>query len=224
MHMGHRRHIEFRFASPPRAQWQIATTVGVLLTCVAAAFGAEVERTWDSVPDATVVRHDGAMLRFRRDVVGEQIALISFFYVDCRFICVPQGRMFARLAKALGNRVGREVVFVSISLVPEQDSVDDLKAWARHFEPVQGWSVVTGEPAEVHALVRALVGSVGPRNTHDAVVLIVDGKARTIERAYGFDETAMFLRKIEQRLAARAACAPSPRASASSTATLRGHD
>jgi hypothetical protein len=48
-------------------------------------------------------------------------------------ICPPLGATFARVQKELGDKVGRNVRFISISVDPATDTPERLKAWGAKF-------------------------------------------------------------------------------------------
>lgn len=158
-----------------------------------------------AIPDAMVATAEGGRVGFRRDILRDRTAVICFFYTDCRFICVPQGRVFAKLATALGPRLGREVVLISLSLQPETDTVTALQDWARHFEPPSGWFLLTGERGDLTPLWRALVGEIPPKSGHEALVLLLDEPTGTYRRLYGMDDTQAFLTALDEVAARRRA-------------------
>jgi protein SCO1/2 len=160
---------------------------------------------FNAIPDATVTTAQGERVGFVRDVVRGRTAVICFFYTDCRFICVPQGRVFAKLAAALGPRLGRDVVLASLSLAPETDTVAALQDWSKHFEPPPGWFLLTGERTDLVPLWRALIGEIQPKSGHEAIVLLVDEATETYRRLYGMDDTGAFLAAIDEVAARRRA-------------------
>jgi hypothetical protein len=62
----------------------------------------------------------------------------------------------ARLAEVrdkLGDAVGRDILFVSMSVDPEHDTPQVLKAYAEAFEAgAPGWQFVTGLPQDINAI------------------------------------------------------------------------
>ncbi len=78
-----------------------------------------------------VVTHEGKRLRFYDDLIKGKIVVINFIYTSCPDICSLSTARMATVQKWLGERVGRDVFIYSISLDPERDSPDVLKAYSR---------------------------------------------------------------------------------------------
>ena len=71
--------------------------------------------------------------------------MVNFFFMTGTLVCPPQGRSLAKVQERLGERLGKEVFFVSISKDPKTDTVDKLKRWATAIGVGPGWTLVMGE-------------------------------------------------------------------------------
>ncbi|PSK87906.1 cytochrome oxidase Cu insertion factor (SCO1/SenC/PrrC family) [Limimaricola soesokkakensis] len=124
---------------------------------LATAPAAQARWELDYFPNTPLLTQKGEKVRFVDDVLDGRIAVVNFIYLDCPDIC---GLATARLAKVyewLGERMGEEIVFVSISLTPERDTPEELAAYAAAFGAGPGWYFLTGDPEEV-ALLRYKLG------------------------------------------------------------------
>src|SRR5215831_17160502 len=96
-----------------------------------APINAEARRWGEGYfPNLPVVTQDGRTLRFYDDVIKGKIVVIDFIYTSCPDIC---GLTTARLSQAeekLGDMVGRDLFFISLTVDPEHDTPDRLKAFA----------------------------------------------------------------------------------------------
>jgi protein SCO1 len=108
------------------------------------------------LPDIALTTHDGRSVRFYRDLVKDRKIVLNFFYGECQGICVPVTERLVEVQKKLGGRVGRDIFFYSITLDPEHDSPDALQAYAKQHRIGPGWLLLTGTPADVEKLRRAL--------------------------------------------------------------------
>src|SRR5215213_4690342 len=70
------------------------------------------------IPDVEVLDQDGQKLHFYTDLVKDRVVAINFIFTTCTTICPPLGATFARVQKDLGERAGREVQMISISVDP----------------------------------------------------------------------------------------------------------
>ena len=76
----------------------------------------------DAITNVTVVDQDGKRIDFYEDLVKGRVVAINFIYTTCTAICPMQGNQFARLQTMLGDRLGKDVLLISISADPEADS------------------------------------------------------------------------------------------------------
>jgi protein SCO1/2 len=106
--------------------------------------------------NAELRAHDGRTVRFYDDLVKGKIVLINFMYTECGDICPGMTQNLAAVQALLGDRVGRDIFMYSISLQPETDTPERLKAYAETFDVKPGWSFLTGAPADIELLRRRL--------------------------------------------------------------------
>jgi mono/diheme cytochrome c family protein len=52
----------------------------------------------------------------------------------------------------LGNAVGRDIFIVSMTVDPEVDTPEKLKAYSKSFATGPGWTFVTGKPEDIRAI------------------------------------------------------------------------
>jgi len=106
---------------------------------------APVTRVQVTVPDLTVVNQSGEKLRFNSDVIENRVAVVTSFFTSCTAFCPLTEERLSRLAKGLGDRMGKDVVFVSVSVDPKRDTPQKMKAWAEKFHIGPGWTLVSGQ-------------------------------------------------------------------------------
>lgn len=103
-------------------------------------------------PDFRLVGQD------RREVglhdLRGKVVLANFMYAGCGDSCRSMKELKI-LAKALGGRMGREVVFISITLDPERDTPAILNAFAEKEGIGPGWKLLTGSRDTTEKLTQA---------------------------------------------------------------------
>jgi protein SCO1/2 len=124
------------------------------------------------LPDLTVINQDGQQVRFSSELIKDKIAVINSIFTTCTTICPPMGANYAHLETLLGDRLGRDVVLVSISVDPVNDTPERLKAWSAKFHAVPGWSLVTGPKPEIDHLLKSLGLFAPDPRSHAPTVLI----------------------------------------------------
>lgn len=148
---------------------------------VAAALSAAIAFTAGAkeIPDVAVVDQDGRMLHFYRDVVAQKVVVIAFFFTQCQDSCPTIAYTLVHLQAALGDRLGRDVSLVSVSIDPKNDTPSALAAWGKHYGVKPGWTLVTGSPAEINRLTRAFTGDNARTGLHSLIIYL--GNDRTGE-------------------------------------------
>jgi protein SCO1 len=99
-----------------------------------------------------VTTQDGKTLRFYDDVIKGKILLINFFFTECDNVCPLATENLARVQAMLGDRVGKDIRLVSISLQPEHDTPEIMKAFAEQHGAGPGWLFLTGQKDDVELL------------------------------------------------------------------------
>ena len=102
-----------------------------VLTSALAPLDAQASR-WgkDYFPNAAVVTQDGKTLQFYDDLIKDKIFVISFLFTTCKDICPLATSRLAELQEKLGDSMGRDIFFYSISIDPETDTPERLKQYA----------------------------------------------------------------------------------------------
>jgi protein SCO1/2 len=117
----------------------------------------ETRATPYGVPDVSLVTHEGKSVRFYTDLVRGRIVFINMMYAQCTNRCPLMTQNLKELHALLGERAGRDIFMYSISLQPEFDRPQDLRAYMRQQgAELPGWTFLTGAKAEVEKLRWAL--------------------------------------------------------------------
>jgi protein SCO1 len=107
-------------------------------------------------PNIVLRTQDDRKVRFYDDLLKDKVVTINMFYATCEEICPIVTANLARVQELLGDRVGREIFMLSISLKPETDTPAVLRHYAEMHGARPGWTFLTGEPADVEQLRRRL--------------------------------------------------------------------
>src|SRR6185369_1936133 len=110
----------------------------------------------DYFPNVTLVTQDGKKLRFFDDVIKGKVVALNFIYTNCPDMCALETARLREVQRILGERVGRDVFFYSITIDPERDTPEVLKRYAEKFQVGPGWLFLTGKNADITQLRRKL--------------------------------------------------------------------
>jgi len=107
-------------------------------------------------PNVPLVTHEGKEVRFFDDLIKGKVVMINFIYTSCPDTCPLETARLAQVEKILGDRVGRDVFMYSISIDPEHDTPEVLKAYAKRYQAGPGWWFLTGKEADITELRKKL--------------------------------------------------------------------
>jgi protein SCO1 len=136
-----------------RVQISRLIVLAFLMSMFFPSFEAQASRWGKSYfPDAKVVTQDGKTLQFYDDLIKDKIFVISFLFTSCKDVCPLATSRLAELQDKLGDSMGRDIFFYSISIDPETDTPERLKGYANAFRAGPGWLFLTGKPEDIHAI------------------------------------------------------------------------
>src|SRR5262245_46280514 len=155
------------------------------------------------IPDVEVLDQEGNTLHFYSDLIKGKTVAINFIFTNCTTICPPLAATFARVQKELGEKVGKDVHFISISVDPLTDTPERLKAWGAKFKAGAGWTFVTGEKQEMDKLLNALGAAVSKREDHTPAMIIGNDSKGVWTRTYGLAKTGQIVGLIMDVMAGK---------------------
>ena len=145
----------------PAWAWGVVLGVVVLVSGLAGA-SAEHERSggarWGKnyFPNVPLVTHEGETVRFFDDLLRDKIVVINFIYTTCTDVCPLDTSRLKSVQKILGDRVGRDVFFYSISIDPERDTPEVLAGYRERFGIGPGWTFLVGNEEDTILLRKKL--------------------------------------------------------------------
>ena len=141
------------------------------------------------IPDVEVLDQNGNAVHFYSDLIKGKTVAINFIFTNCTTICPPLAATFARVQTEMGDKVGKDVHFISISVDPLTDTPERLKAWSAKFKAGPGWTFVTGNKEQIDKLLYALGASVSRREDHSPTVIVGNDLKGVWTRTYGLART-----------------------------------
>jgi protein SCO1/2 len=105
-------------------------------------------------PNVPLITQDGKTVRFYDDLIKGRSVAINFIFTDCTEVCPLETANLVQLQRVLGERVGRDIVFYSISIDPKRDTPEVLKAYAAKFGAT--WLFLTGKPEDIRLIGKKL--------------------------------------------------------------------
>lgn len=136
-------------------------------------------------PNVPLITHEGKTVRFFDDLIKDKVVVINFIYTRCPDVCPLETAQLAEMQAILGDRVGKDVFMYSISIDPEYDTPEVLKAYAESYKIGPGWLFLTGKESDIVLLRRKLglyiaeIQGVRDDDTRDHNVSMVIGNQAT---------------------------------------------
>jgi protein SCO1/2 len=158
---------------------RIASVVALLAV---STFSISAESIWgeDYFPNTELITHEGKTVKFFDDLIEDKVVAINFIYTSCPDVCPLETAQLTRVQKILGDRIGKDVHFYSITIDPEHDTPEVLAEYRERFGAK--WTFLTGDKEEIKDLRRKLglyvEGiDIGPnKNNHNVSMIIGNQK------------------------------------------------
>ncbi|MCU1295061.1 MAG: hypothetical protein JWP08_3911, partial [Bryobacterales bacterium] len=104
-----------------------------------------------------LVTQDGKTVHFYDDLLKGKRVLINLMYTECGDSCPLETARLSQVTKILGDHLGRDIFFYSLSIDPKRDTPAELKSYADKFHAGPGWLFLTGNKADIE-LIRKKLG------------------------------------------------------------------
>lgn len=140
----------YRYAHPK--------VVAMLVFLAPVMAGALAAPKWgaDYFPNTILTTQDGKKVRFYDDLLKGKSVAINIIYTSCTDECPLETARMAEVQRLLGDKVGKDIFFYSISIDPEHDTPQVLKAYAKKFGVGPGWLFLTGNKEDIKVLNKKL--------------------------------------------------------------------
>jgi len=147
--------------------------------------------------DVELINQDGEKVRFYSDVLKNKVVVINTFFTTCTSICPPLNRNFQKIQDALGDRLGKDVFLVSISVDPATDTPTRLKEYGRRFHARPGWMFLTGKKENVDWALYKLGQYVETKDDHTSILIIGNEPKGLWKKAMGLAKAEELIGIVE---------------------------
>jgi protein SCO1 len=146
-----------------KSSMNIATVAALLLAAMSfmmfgAAPAAADNSHWGAnyFPNVPLITQDGTTVHFYDDLLRNKIVVIDLIYTHCKDMCPLETARLAQVQHMLGDRVGKDIFFYSISIDPKADTPEVMKAYAEKFHAGPGWLFLTGKQEDIDLIAKKL--------------------------------------------------------------------
>ena len=139
-----------------RNSWARAAAITTILLAaiiflVVGSSPAAAQSPWGAgyFPNLPLTTQDGTTVHFYDDVIKGKSVVIDLIYTHCVDSCPLETARLAQVQKLLGDRVGKDIFFYSISIDPANDTPAVLKEYAEKYHIGPGWTFLTGKKEDI---------------------------------------------------------------------------
>ncbi|MDT7808438.1 MAG: hypothetical protein QOJ70_2251 [Acidobacteriota bacterium] len=147
--------------------------------------------------DVELLDQDGRKVRFYSDVLKGKTVVINAFFTTCTSVCPPMNRNMEKIQEALGDRLGKDVFLVSISVDPETDTPPRLKEYAQKFHARPGWFFLTGKKENVDWALYKVGQYVEDKQDHTTGIIIGNEKTGLWKKAFGLAKATELVQIVD---------------------------
>jgi len=135
---------------------RISLGLAAIVLTIAASVPALGSSVWGAnyFPNVPLTTDEGETVHFFDDLIKDKIVAVNFIYTTCVDSCPLETAQLVRVQQILGDRLGKDVFFYSISIDPEHDTPAVLKEYKERFGAQ--WQFLTGNNADIIKLRRKL--------------------------------------------------------------------
>jgi protein SCO1/2 len=131
--------------------------------------GHETEIT---VPKVTLLDSEGRQQELPR-LMHDRVVILNFVFTSCSTICPMLSAIMRNTEERLSDRLGKEVILISISVDPANDTPERLRAYAKKTGAGSNWHWLTGNPIDIDHALKAFGVPIGGRpENHPPTILV----------------------------------------------------
>jgi protein SCO1 len=150
--------------------------------------------------DVVLINQNGEKMRFYSDLLKGKVVIINSFFATCQGVCLPLNRNLEKVQQALGDRIGKDVYIISISVDPAVDTPESLKAYAKNLHAKPGWYFLTGDKQNVDYALNKLGQFVNKKEDHLNIFIIGNERTGLWKKAFGLAPENELVKVVESVL------------------------
>jgi protein SCO1 len=203
MTLGFFRRSLSRFKTRKFATLSFACALAFLSETTAFAQPRPSPRSDIHLANVQMINRDGRTIDFATDAAGDRIVVIDFIYTNCRTLCPLASATFKLLQDRLGDRLGRDVRLISLSLDPSSDTPERLKDFSDNFDPAPGWLWLTGRREAMDSALQGLGVTPSGFKEHAPLILVGDVKFGRWTQLNALPSAAQIEQEVDRLWSAR---------------------
>ena len=147
--------------------------------------------------DVELINQDGEKMRFYSDLIQGKVVIINSFFATCQGSCLPLNQNLAKVQEALGDRLGKDVYILSISVDPMVDTPPNLKQYAKKLKARPGWFFLTGSKENVDFALKKIGQFVDDKQDHLNIFIIGNERTGLWKKAFGLAKSEDIVKVVD---------------------------
>ena len=135
--------------------------------------------------DLELTDQKGEKHRLFTDLMKDKIIVMQSFFTTCTSVCPNTVGNFASIQEHLGDRLGRDVLLLSITVDPVNDTPQKLEKFAKQWKARDGWYFLTGSPERVQTALLKFGQMVDHRDSHSNVFIMGNLNTGLWKKSFG---------------------------------------
>lgn len=154
-----------------------------------------------TIPAVQLVRENGKRVSLAQELDDGRPVVMNFIFTTCETTCPLSSQTFSAFQRKLGPEAAH-MHMVSISIDPEQDTPERLRAYAKKFHAGPEWQHYTGTLQASLAAQQAFGAYRGDKMSHTPLTLLRAAPGKPWTRIEGFVTPDELLHRYREMLAA----------------------
>jgi protein SCO1/2 len=163
------------------------------------AAGVERKLASYTAPDVTMVDQNGQKVSLPELLDSDEPVMMNFIFTSCTAVCPVMSATFASVQRKLGADSER-IRMISVSIDPEYDTPDALKAYAERFKAGPQWEFLTGSLDDSVLVQKAFDADRGDKMNHAPMTLLRSSPDSQWVRYEGFTRADKLAEQIRGML------------------------
>jgi cytochrome oxidase Cu insertion factor (SCO1/SenC/PrrC family) len=149
--------------------------------------------------DRPLVDQDGQQHRFFSDLLRGHIVVLNVVFTHCEDACPLMTKRLLGVSREVGDRFGQDVRFISVSVDPQRDTPERLKAFAvEQGADLPGWRFVTGNADDSQYILGRLGQWSDDENDHSTLLLVGNASQARWSKIPPQATSAQIITKIDE--------------------------
>jgi protein SCO1/2 len=139
-------------------------------------------------------------MKFYSDLIKGKVVIINTFFTTCKSVCPPMTHSLTKVQEHLGERLGKEVHIISISVDPDTDTPPRLKDFAEKYKARPGWYFITGKKENLEMALKKIGQFAKTPDDHTTVMIIGNEKTGLWKKAFGLASPPALIEVVDSVL------------------------